>query len=215
MKIKSVLQFSIVVLAVLLLTGCIPIDTEQTITFSSNERWEAEIVIEMSKEDLADSGLSQTDIEAEIQTIVGTLNPETVEVIWEVTDLETGELVYTLEAKGKEFNQLEKLIQGSDETSIRPSSTDGKEIIFSAFFPLLPSGTNILILKGGQIVSSNGEEVEKGMVRWINPQGKIHAVIKPQDGFNFTTILIILAVMGIIGGGVFFYKHRFANVVKG
>jgi hypothetical protein len=213
---KLILRYGFVALVILLLAGCIPVDTEQTITFYSDEKWEAHIVIEMSRADLVNSGLSQDDVEAQIQETIGTLNPETVEITWEATDLETGELVYTLEAKGKGFNQLERLIQGSNETSIRLSTASGKtEIVFSAFFPLLPSGTNVLILKGGQIVTSNGEEVENGMVRWVNPQGQITAVIKPKGGFNFGTVLIALAVIGVVGGGIYLYKQRSTNTTAG
>jgi hypothetical protein len=85
-----------------------------------------------------------------------------------------------------------------------------RQIHFSQFVTgnILEANSNTLTLIGGDIVSTNGHQLDDGSVQWVNPSGRIEAVLTEKSRFSLATLLIPATLLAASGGGWFFYRQR-------
>jgi hypothetical protein len=63
-------------------------------------------------------------------------------------------------------------------------------------------------LKGRQVITSNGEVVRKGVVRWTNPTEPMRAVmLEGSPGISGGAVLLVLVGMLLAGGAYWYYQR--------
>ena len=194
--------------AVFFLVGC-GADIDQSVTFYRNEQWSAEIKLGISAEMVALLG-SPAEIESELDNWVTEAKQIGVDASWKSSQ-DGGTLIYTLEANGTGYDAL-KEIMFDNRTEIAVLEEGGKRHIhFSqpVSRDLLDANRYTITLTGSEIISSNGTALGRGSVQWINPSGRMEAVLTEKSRFNVGLWLLILAlVAGISGGGWYVWQQR-------
>jgi len=186
-----------------LLVGCeiALFDVEQTVTFTGDETWKADVSIVIPAEVVNAPG-SPADLRAEIERqLVGEQIPELeaagVKIDWGVRTTEVGDTEYALHLEGDQFATLERAVF-DESTDIQQTVVEGRrEIEFSQFSAATPMGIGVrdytLILIGGEIISGNGVRIDAGTMRWVNPDGVIEARLTPKTRFSLIGIVLPVA----------------------
>lgn len=199
-KDRLVCSWLVVIVALfgLFLTAC-GADVEQTVTFKRDEAWEAEMVIILPPETAALAG-GLGAIESQLAEAMDEL-----EVMGVTTSLEPGRdndgnPTYTIYTAGQRLDILENI--AFDNGSLSAQMVDGQRQIAVDYYPDLSDGNFTLTLIGGKVISSNGEEIGGGKVRWVNP-GRVQAVLTEKSPFNFAILLIpagiaLFVVVGLV-----------------
>lgn len=194
------------ILCTFALVGC-GADIDRTVTFYADERWQADMEVTFPIEAVALLGtLEQFD--SEISTEVAKWEGQGADVSWKSLQEETV-LIYTFDIKGTGWDLLNEIVF-ENRAAIDADEANRNQIHFSYFASpdMLSANQNTLTLNGGKIISSNGNQVKSGQVQWVNPSGRVEAVITAKSGFNFFTILIIGFVLIAIVAGFWFYRQK-------
>lgn len=197
--------------ALMFLAGC-GANMEQTITFYVNEEWAAESSIEVPLQSLALVG-GKPQMDTVIEEMVTEMEAEGARVSWNSSE-EDGSVIYTLEAKGEGYEGLRQV--AFEDAEITTMEEDGRRLIhFSTFIPrdFLDANRNTITLVGREIVSaSNGDViVDKGTVQWVNPSGRIEAVLEAKRGFGLLSLLIPIGLVAGVVGAFFLARQGFGR----
>lgn len=219
-RLKSVLTSLAVLVVVCLLAGCDDLelfDIEQTVSFTGEETWEADVSIVIPADVVTDPEIL-ADVRSEIERRltgegIQDLQARGVTVDWGANTTDAGDTVYDVHLEGDQFGTLKEAVF-DQYTDIRMSIVEGrKEISFSQYSSASPIPFGIrnysLTLVGGEIVSGNGVRVDKGTMRWTNPGGSVEARLTPLSRFSLMGTLlpvacgvgfVILVGAGLLGG---------------
>lgn len=191
----------VVVLFGLGLTAC-GADVEQTITFKHNEAWEAEMAIIFPPEAAALMG-GLSAIETQLAEAVDELEAMGVTTSFEPGRDDQGNSNYTLQLAGQGLETLDQV--AFDGGGLSATTVDGQRQIEVNYYPGVTEGNFTLTLIGGEIISSNGDEFGRGKVRWVNPPGRIEAVLTEKGSFNLAILLVPAGIilLAVVGGAAF------------
>lgn len=185
---------------------------DQTATFYDDQSWDAEIVITIPRELAAIAGAT-SDFDNEIANEIQDMERAGVEVSYE-SRTEDGALKYFIEAQGDSLDSLQNIAFGGADIGTRRVNGQ-QQIEFAMNVPADLVGSSITLM-GKEIVSSNGRVVEKGKVEWINPRGRVEAVIVPKSRFGFSALLgplgIGAGVLAMAGVGLYLFRRRRSQV---
>lgn len=201
----------------------IDVDLQETITIHRNEVWEADMTARFARElvDALSPGqeLGPEGEEEFIQQYLPDLQGTGVEISWESQTNEFGDLTYFVQISGKGLDTLKSSLF-DEETHLESVEIDGKRrIVFShpVGYPESILRNYTITLIGGSIISSNGQLIDDNSVRWVNPSGRIEAVLAEKFELQPLEILLILgacftlvtiAVLGIAGLAFFVRRGR-------
>jgi hypothetical protein len=188
------------VTVVFFLVGC-GADIDQSVTFYRNEQWSAEIKLGTSAEMVALLG-SPAEIERELDSWVTEAKQIGVDASWKSSQ-EGRTLIYTLEANGTGYDALKEMMF-DNRTQITVIEEEGKRHIhFSqpVSRDFLDANRYTITLTGGEIISSNGTVLDRGSVQWVDPSGRMEAVLTEKSRFRIGLWLLIIALVAGIGGG--------------
>jgi len=186
--------------AVLFLVGC-GAEIDQSVTFYRDEQWSAELRLGTSIEMAALLG-SPTEIERELDNIVAEAKNLGVDASWKSSQRDRT-LIYTIETKGRGYDALNE-IMFDNRAQISVVEDEGRRHIhFSqpVSRDFLDANRYAVTLTGGEIVSSNGTALDRGSVQWVNPSGRMEAVLTEKSRFRVGLWLLIIALVAGIGGG--------------
>lgn len=196
------------VTAVFFLVGC-GANIDQSVTFYRNEQWSAEINLGTSAEMVALLG-SPAEIERELDGWVTEAKQIGVDASWKSSQ-EGRTLIYTLEANGTGYDALKEMMF-DNRTQITVIEEEGKRHIHFSHpvsRDFLDANRYTITLTGGEIISSNGAVLDRGSVQWVDPSGRMEAVLTEKSRFRIGLWLFILAlVAGISGGGWYVWQQR-------
>lgn len=203
----------VVVVPLLLLTGCANLDTD--VTFYKNERWEVEMKLYLLPSTV---NLVGSELDSELAKAESEAQRSGDELSWHKESDESGGLTYYISRNGEGWQNLNEAVFDGDASI---SSDKSGKVSFSYYSPM---GSNLgmsqytLRLKGSEIVSSNADYVEDGTAIWHNPTGRIEAVIKPVSSFNVAIVasiagglaccLLITVITLAVVGGVLWRRRR-------
>jgi hypothetical protein len=208
---KKRLLFFLSVISTMLLAAC-GANVERTVTIFKNEKWRAEILLEVPTSSLAFIG-SPEQLETSFDESVQDAVEMGVDASWRSKNVE-GAILYTFDLEGQGLDTLKDTVFESS-TELSAVETGGeRQIIFSdrVSSDLLSAGNNTLTLKGGEIVSSNGQVLDRGTVQWVNPSGRLEAVLTEKGGFNIAGLLIVFVFGGAIAGAFFYWRSQQQSV---
>ncbi|MCA9941627.1 MAG: zinc ribbon domain-containing protein [Anaerolineales bacterium] len=188
-----------------LLVGCGG-ELDRTVTFYPEEQWVVDMIIRIPRQTLALIG-SQADFEAELRDNVANLQSLGATASWSL-DQRDDILEYTIHAEGTGYDLLTQQIL--ENTSIQVKEVDGqRQIVYNENMgDLSLANSNVLTLVGGQVISSNGQQIEPGKVRWNNPVGPVQAILTEKSRFPTPTILIASGILILAGVGAYAFSHR-------
>ena len=187
-----------------LLTGCGG-DVNRTVTFYQDETWEVEIILGLPLEAIALLG-SITEIESELNDIVAEMQSLGATASW-TSSQRDGSQIYTINAEGVGYELLTDTLL--ENASIQVREVNGQRQIHyrESTGDLSLSNSNTLTLIGGQIISSNGQQIAQDSVQWVNPAGQVQAVLTEKSRFDPSILLIVSGVVAL-GGTVFYAVNR-------
>ena len=190
----------VVALFGLFLTAC-GADMEQTVTFYQDEEWEAEMVIIFPAETIAALG-GLADLESQLEQAVDEMEVMGVEVSVDSGRDNENNATYTLHTKGQGLDTLEDVAFGGDAFTVETVGGERRVTVDYYTGDFSDSNNFTLTLIGGKVLSSNGEELGGGRVRWVNPS-RIEAVLTERSRFQIGWVLVpagitLLVVVGVV-----------------
>lgn len=191
-----------------ILVGC-GADIDRRVTFYRDEAWKAEMEISVPGELVAMLG-SLESFEADLARQVAGWEAKGADVSWRSSRKDTT-LIYTFDIEGTGLALLDEIVFDND-ASFSVQEVDGRRHISFTYFvtgDLLQANNNTLTLHGGDIVSSNGNQLDSGTVQWVNARGQLQAVVTEKSRFGASTFLIgLILVAGVGGAGWYFWQQR-------
>jgi hypothetical protein len=191
---------------ILLLAGCGG-NLDQTVTLYPNEGWETRIELEIPTELLAFVG-SPAEVEAEMERQAAIWREEGARVSWKSRN-EDGKVIYAFDVKGEGYDLLNWVAFDGNATFRTVEMSGRRQIQFQHFasrglFSDLEGYT--LTLVGGEIISSNGQQLNQGTVQWVNPMGRMEAALTEKN--RTVSGVIWLLLIGLVAGGGGWYVWR-------
>ncbi|GAB4156506.1 MAG: hypothetical protein Fur0021_24800 [Candidatus Promineifilaceae bacterium] len=187
-----------------LLVGCGG-EVDRTITFYQGEAWEVEITLGIPLQAMALLG-SAAEMESELNSTVAELENMGATASWSASQQDDVQ-IYTVNATGTGYDLLTNAIL--TDASIQVQEVNGqRQISYSENLgDLALANSNTLTLIGGQIISSNGQQIARDSVQWINQAGQVEAVFTEKSRFDPSILLIASGVI-VLGGTVFYVVSR-------
>lgn len=202
---KNRIILILIIASAVLLVAC-GADIDRRVTFHRDEAWEAEMLLRVPTGTLALVG-SPEELEASFDEMIQQAESMDVRASWR-SKVEGDSILYTFKMNGQGFDKLtESVFDGSADISA--VDVEGqRQIVFRdrVFGDILSAGSNTLTLEGGEILSSNGDQLDKGTVQWINPSGRIEAVLTEKSGFNMAVLLVVVLFGGAAVAGVYYWR---------
>ncbi|HNZ14207.1 MAG TPA: hypothetical protein PKL11_11185 [Anaerolineaceae bacterium] len=201
-------KFALLTLAgllfVLLIGGCIPIESVDTeITLQTRERWQMGLDITVAP----DSGMTVAQLENEMlsQFNTQTLQSQGIQVNSSAEEDKDGRIIIQLIFEGQGLDLLNQTLSGGS-TILREDRQGGRDVIVFEMAPVMQFGSMDfqLTLKGARVISSNGVEQGGNQVTWTNPTQSMQAVLAKPALFDTLPVILlivggILAFVGLIG----------------
>lgn len=204
--------FPFLLLIALLVVGCGG-QIDQTVTLYKDEAWAAEMSISLPAEAVALLG-STAELDQSIEDGVAEIRAMGADASWSSSREDTT-LIYTIESSGEGYAVLQETVFGGN-AEIYSQNVGGEEQIYFAYNGGgdLSGAFFTLTLVGGEIISSNGQQIDDSTVQWTNMYGPMEAVLVGKSRFNIWLVLIPLVLLGgigvvaVAGGGLFFLSSR-------
>ena len=201
-------KFALLTLAgllfVLLIGGCIPIESVDTeITLQTRERWQMGLDITVAP----DSGMTVAQLETEMlsQFNTQTLQSQGIQVNSSAEEDKDGRIIIQLTFEGQGLDLLNQTLSGGS-TILREDRQAGRDVIVFEMAPVMQFGSMDfqLTLKGARVISSNGVEQGGNQVTWINPTQSMQAVLAKPTLFDTLPVILLLvggalALVGLVG----------------
>lgn len=221
---RPILGLLVLIVSSLVLISCdaqLDVDVQQTVTIRRNEAWEVDMNLRFAGE-LVDELSSQQDLgpEGEMELLreyFPDLARLGVEIDWETQTTEFGDKIYEVHLEGEGLDTLKTAVF-SDDTHLEAVEVEGRRRIVLSHpvgYPELLLRNYTLTLIGGEVISSNGQLIDDGSVRWVNPSGRIEAVITEKPTIRpFEIVLLGVACVGVaflvllVVTGVGFWANR-------
>jgi hypothetical protein len=193
--------------AVTLLTACGGA-VDQSVTFYKNEAWEAETKLSLPGELVAFGGAAE--VERQVEDQARQWRAQGANVSWK-SSRDGTTLIYTFDLRGQGLNVLNATVFNGEAAIQVQQSGNKRHIHFSrqvsrGLFDELTRYT--LALHGGEVISGNGRQLNRGSMEWINPSGRMEAVLTEKGRLNFTALLLPGLALGVVAGGWLIFRRR-------
>lgn len=189
---RKVFLMAATILIPLLLTACGVIKAD--ITLYGDEEWTADTELILTPQEVSMAG-GEAALEAELQRKAAQLRQQNVRYNWRKQQKD-GNSVYHFSIEGKGWAVLNNAVF-SDQAEI--SSTNEGRIYFR-YSPLFAARVFTLRLTGGEIVSSNADEVRGSTAIWYNvvSTGYAEATMTPAMRLISRPSLPCLGSLGLV-----------------
>lgn len=224
----------------LFIAGCadLPIDTNQTFSFYEGEAWEVESVIGLPPDVVLlfesldnvnatldeDASTSSADLDLPLEETVKNdlteaemeLAEHDIDLSWDVATDSEGFMTVSFTAKGEGYANIGEVgFLFEDVTDITVQEVDGIQQITFVQTHTVGQGENVVTVRGGEIIGTNGTEVEPGVVQWVNPDGRTEVTLTPGQRSSGTLLVVVLLVficglllVGVVGVAGFVVWQR-------
>jgi hypothetical protein len=198
------LLLAVIAITLLSLAGCVQIlSDELTIEMARENNWNVteKIVVPASSAAIVENALNS-----------GELAPSTVDYSWERLDRDQqGNIPYQVKIKAVTYAQLNDLYFNGSAFSISEDDRSRRIVHFEREpdWQYKGSGSYTLTLKGSQVISSNGEVIGAGSVRWTDPQVKMVAdMVEGKPGLAWQFVLMIAGAVLILIAVVLYFARQ-------
>ena len=186
----------ILILLLVLSSGCEPMDAEVVFDFDRGEQWElsGELTFPSAMRDL-NALLGIQDI---MDDIVSEAEADGVEASWQETR-EDDSAVYTINMAGEGYQTLNQLWFGEDD-GFQVEEVRGKRVV-SLDYAWDESDFAFvrLTIRAGEILSGNGRRVDNRTMVWENHIGDVEVRFMEPRGFNWLFALGLVVGVGAVG----------------
>ncbi len=186
------LYFFGILLVMIFLAGCSGIGSADVdMTVYTGERYKMTIALRIPTQFLSLMG-GTSGIESKLDEMVATSAADGEKVTWRRDkNAPPDEIGYIIEASGTGFDSA------GTGFLIQPTVYNGKDALrfdgnFRDFGDL---NSFSFTLHGGEILDSNGMEVDKGSVQWSDPYKKAYAIFTPKNRINWLYVSISIAII--------------------
>jgi hypothetical protein len=200
-------QLWFILLIAFFLIGC-RAEISQEVTLYRNEAWQAEISIKVPVEALVLVGSPQ-EIEQGLNEAVAEARTLGVQASWKSRS-ENGSMAYAMSYKGNGLATLGELVF-DNSNAFRVSNEGGKrqiEFSHSTGSDFLGASSYTLTLYGGEILNSNGAQINKNTVQWVNPAGRMQATLTEKRRLTIGSLLLLVVALGVVSGGGWYWWQR-------
>jgi len=214
--------FALIVLLLFLfpLAGCFGVipKLDVALKLSPNEEWDFSVEFHVPQSIYT---LSGTEFQNELMNNQQEAEAKGYTFDWQVSEVnEEGNVVVHMNFNGQGYQKLNEEI--FDPTTITVQEDNGDQILnfnlstygseFGEMF--LVANESSFFLEGGEILSTNGTQLDKNTVIWNNPGGVLSARMKLPSS-NTTAMILIGAGIFLIGFAVFkVARNRTASSVS-
>ena len=184
-------------LFLLFFTACVPVESIETrLRLNGGERWQAHLEFMLAPE----SVMFTSELDQMLDSEMANVEQQGVKFSWRKEEPDRdGKINYILDFSGQGYDQLNSGLFSQNAITVDEETGN---IIFSAFSDygqMTGAGASKFILQGGRIISTNGNQINRSTVEWLNPTGRMEAELTAGSGFNWFWFLFIL----LVGGGGF------------
>jgi hypothetical protein len=184
----------------LLLVGC---SQQVDLTIWEGNEFSATIVNSI----LINEEQSAEEIAQELDTQVSTIRsqPNITRAEWQRLDTNEDEFRAEIIIEGNYYEAIEQLLEGG--ATVDTSIVDGREVV-GFTYDFSPTLAYTLTLNSGDVISTNGEQVDNDTIRWNG--GMMEAVITPKSrsGDMVLWVVGIIALFVLVGGGLLLASRR-------
>jgi hypothetical protein len=201
------LGWSLLLTAVTFLAACGGA-VDQSVTFFKNEAWEAETKLSLPGELVALTGAGE--IERQVEDQARKWRAQGANVSWK-SSRDGSTLIYTFELRGQGFNVLSATVFDGEAAIQVQQSGNQRRIHFSRQVSrgILDELTGYsLTLHGGEIVSGNGRQLNRGSMEWVNPSGRMEAVLTEKGRLSLTILFFPGLALALLAGGWLMFRRR-------
>jgi hypothetical protein len=201
------LGWSLLLTAVTFLVACGGA-VDQSVTLYKNEAWQAETRLSLPGELLAFGGAAE--IERQVEDQARHWRAQGANVSWK-SSREGTTLIYTFDLSGQGLNVLNATVFNGEAAIQMQQPGNQRRIHFSRQISrgLLDELTHYsLVLHGGEIVSGNGRRLGRGSMEWVNPSGRMEAVLTEKSRLNVATLAIPGFLLALVSGAWILFRMR-------
>jgi hypothetical protein len=180
----------------------IPIlSTDTTLILSKDQGWSMEYVAVLPQE----ASMLAQEYQASLDQMVQEARLKGITASWELLPPTANEtnLTYKVSFSGTSYDLLNQHVFQSVSLMADPSEKERAEFAFDPGFSLFSQGRqNTFTLKSSKILSTNGNLLNDGSVRWINPTGTMTATVSTAPDLTWLWgSLLGVGVLGLIIAG--------------
>lgn len=184
-------------------------DVDQTITLYDDATWKAEGTITIAQQTLLLAG-GAVEVERALDEQMNELTGNGIRASWSAT--QEGELVhYNVTASGQDHATFAHYLDGAQLEASREAGRDLIYFSLNTSNGLFSGGNTTITLIADEVVESNGTEFEPGKVRWVNPAGKIEALVVGKPHTNIGLIVGVILGAALLGSAIIAVMARRAR----
>lgn len=206
-----------VLLVAALLPSCgsmIPIlSTETDLMLDRDEKWSMTYVAVLPGE----ANIVAQQYQAGLDQMVMEVRSKGITATWEILPQESNNtnITYRVNFSGQGYDLLNQDIFGSRSVVLmNPSTKDQVQFAFDPSDSLFTQGTqyNSFTLKSSKILSTNGNLMNNGSVRWVNPTRVMVATVSTAPALTWLWISLLgVGCVGIVVSGVGIWRRSSAQ----
>lgn len=189
------------------LTGCIGV-IQADITLYSGEEWKANVDLILTQQDVSMVG-GEATIEAELQRQVVQLRQQGVRYSWH-KEYKEGNLIYHLSIEGKDWATLNQAVfNGQAQIQFTEEG-----YVHFWYMPVFAGRAFTLRLTGGEILSSNADEVSGRTAIWynVNSTGYAEATLTEATRLSLPCLGIVVPILMLVPIGMLATRHKSKNI---
>jgi hypothetical protein len=188
-------------LLLLALVGC---SQEIDVTVWEGNQFSATILNSIPiNEDNTEAEIRQ-ELDSQVSDIRG--QPNITTATWERIETNEDEFRAEITVEGNDYTAIERVLEGG--ATVRTTVVDGQEAV-EFTYDYSPTLAYTLTLHSGEVLSTNGEQVDSDTAQWNG--GIMTAVVRPKSRGSDMLMPMALGVVGILVVGVglvWFFRSR-------
>lgn len=202
----------------LLLSGCIGVipQLDSMLTLGADESWE--FLIAMHIPELYYSA-SAEDMQSSFEEMLSDAETYGYDFDWSVSETNEAGNIITTTFSGKGYQTLNENVFVSQAVQIKEE--DGKQNLYfnlstydsglGEIYSLANQST--FLLRGAEILSTNGEQLDKNSVIWHNPSGLLTAEMKVPGSNALAIVLILIGLFLILLAVINIFKIKKSTIL--
>jgi hypothetical protein len=187
--------------ALLLLSGCGVAAADLDLTIIAGERYAWTLKLGVDQQTIQLTGVQA--FEQQIQDYVDQAKQQGINLSWgKVKADRAGETAYELRASGQDYARLASDLSVTVEPTTYNNRQAVRVVIPASTVSSLMASRNSITLHGAEILTSNGNEIDRGTVRWSPVYQDATAVLIPKSQSLPTAAIVIVVILALAGVAV-------------
>lgn len=184
-------------------------DVREEVTIRPGERWKAELHMVVSPDEMVFVG-GPAEIEAQLEAAGNDPEAAATNYKWSKEPSDDGGAVYTVEQSGRGWQSLNSAAF-DDLATFAPMIVDDRDAVRFQFNPAATFGQlgyYELVLHTGEVLETNGELLDEGVVRWVGAYQTMDAIFRPSKGIDPLLIAGLAVLVAGTIAAIMFFRNR-------